>query len=180
METRQNNKYFFLHADTFDKDLTQLFDGHYNKKKKEWRFDLDKKEKVLSFFNDSSSENENENEYKSESLISVRFDPKEIEYKKNSSESELSDVSNDEVKSDGDSENNISIESLNLTPAVRKALISKQHHRDRLHRSNSFNASDSSDEEHESIDRHYRRHRSNIKKINTETKKLKSQLRKIN
>jgi hypothetical protein len=54
-----------------------------------------------------------------------------------------------------------------------------RHKHDRLHRANSFNASDSSEEDCESIDGKYRRKRPSRKKILKEISKLKADLKKL-
>ena len=55
----------------------------------------------------------------------------------------------------------------------------KRRQRDRLHRANSFNASDTSDEEHESIDGRYRRPRLSRQKIAVGIGKLKKEVEKM-
>lgn len=57
--------------------------------------------------------------------------------------------------------------------------VSKRRRRDRLHRANSFNASDDSDEEHASIDGRYRRPRPSRQKITADVGKLKKEVEKM-
>jgi len=56
----------------------------------------------------------------------------------------------------------------------------KRRLRDRLHRANSFNASDSSDEDNESIDGDYRRQRPSERKIKADVNKLNKEISKMN
>ena len=66
-----------------------------------------------------------------------------------------------------------------ISDAVKELLAMKRKQRDRLHRANSFNASDTSDEEHESIDGRYRRHRPSRQKIAADVGKLKKEVEKM-
>lgn len=68
---------------------------------------------------------------------------------------------------------------LQISDATRELLTMKRLQRDRLHRANSFNASDSSDEEHESIDGNYRRSRPSKQKIAIDVNKLKKEVEKM-
>lgn len=68
---------------------------------------------------------------------------------------------------------------LQISDDARVLLTMKRLQRDRLHRANSFNASDSSDEEHESIDGDYRRSRISKHKITMDVNKLKKDLEKM-
>ena len=76
------------------------------------------------------------------------------------------------AKSDSEGENEISDE-------AKEVLAMKRRQRDRLHRANSFNASDASDEEHESIDGRYRRTRPSRQKIAADVGKLKKEFEKM-
>ena len=69
-------------------------------------------------------------------------------------------------------------EDLQISDTVKEVLAMKRR-RDRLHRANSFNASDASDEEHESIDGRYRRQRPSRQKITTDVGKLKKEVEKM-
>ncbi len=66
-----------------------------------------------------------------------------------------------------------------ISDAVKELLARKRKQRDRLHRANSFNASDTSDEEHESIDGRYRRQRPSRQKIAADVGKLKKEVEKM-
>lgn len=68
---------------------------------------------------------------------------------------------------------------LQISDAVKKVLAVKRRQRDRLHRANSFNASDASDEEHESIDGRYRRPRPSRQKIAADVGKLRKEVEKM-
>jgi len=70
-------------------------------------------------------------------------------------------------------------EDLQISDAVKEVLAMKRRQRDRLHRANSFNASDASDEEHESIDGRYRRPRPSRQKIAADVGKLKKEVEKM-
>lgn len=71
------------------------------------------------------------------------------------------------------------LDGLQMSDAVKEVLAVKRRQRDRLHRANSFNASDSSDEEHESIDGRYRRPRPSRQKIAADVDKLKKEVQKM-
>jgi len=66
-----------------------------------------------------------------------------------------------------------------ISDDVKELLAMKRKQRDRLHRANSFNASDTSDEEHESIDGRYRRQRPSRQKIAADVGKLKKEVEKM-
>lgn len=70
-------------------------------------------------------------------------------------------------------------EGLQVSAAVKEVLAIKRRQRDRLHRANSFNASDASDEEHTSIDGRYRRPRPSRQKITADVGKLKKEVEKM-
>jgi hypothetical protein len=78
-----------------------------------------------------------------------------------------------------DSDDTEDEDNIQMSDAVKEVLAIKRRQRDRLHRANSFNASDSSDEEHESIDGRYRRSRPNRQKIAADVNKLKKEIEKI-
>lgn len=106
-------EFFYLKSDEDHYDLEDLFQGKYDKNRKEWKFPESVKESLMQFLNCSSSESE----------------------------------SSDEEKSVAGS------------PKPKRA-------RDRLHRANSFNASDDSDEDDlDSLDGEYRRHRPGKRKL---------------
>lgn len=71
------------------------------------------------------------------------------------------------------------LDGLQMSDAVKEVLAVKRRQRDRLHRANSFNASDSSDEEHESIDGRYRRPRPSRQKIAADVGKLRKEVEKM-
>jgi hypothetical protein len=71
------------------------------------------------------------------------------------------------------------IDNLQISTDAKEMLSMKRRQRDRLHRANSFNASDSSDEEYESIDGRYRRPRVSKQTITKEVNKLKKELVKM-
>ena len=119
MSGKKDTKYFYLKADPDHHDLEDIFNGKYDKNRKEWRFDKNQEDEVTRFMYCSSSESEED-----------MFDD------------------------DDDS-------------------VSVKRRRDRLHRANSFNASDESDEEHDSIDGRYRRTRPSRQKIAADVGKLK-------
>lgn len=62
---------------------------------------------------------------------------------------------------------------------MKEVLAMKRRNRNRLHRANSFNASDASDEDYDSIDGSYRRARPSRKKISADVNKLKKEIEKI-
>jgi hypothetical protein len=78
-----------------------------------------------------------------------------------------------------DSDDTEDEDNIQMSDAVKEVLAIKRRQRDRLHRANSFNASDSSDEEHESIDGRYRRSRPNRQKIAADVNKLKKEIEKM-
>jgi hypothetical protein len=80
------------------------------------------------------------------------------------------------TRSDSEDED---IEGLQVSAAVKEMLAIKRRRRDRLHRANSFNASDASDEEHTSIDGRYRRPRPSRQKITADVGKLKKEVEKM-
>ena len=80
------------------------------------------------------------------------------------------------TRSDSESEGEDQ-QDLQISDAVKEVLVMKRR-RDRLHRANSFNASDTSDEEHESIDGRYRRTRPSRNKIAADVNKLKKEIEK--
>jgi hypothetical protein len=71
------------------------------------------------------------------------------------------------------------IDNLQISADAKEMLSMKRRQRDRLHRANSFNASDSSDEEYESIDGRYRRPRVSKQKIAKDVNKLKKEVVKM-
>lgn len=71
------------------------------------------------------------------------------------------------------------IDNLNVSEDAKELLLIKRRQRDRLHRANSFNASDESDEEHESIDSRYRRKRPSKRKISVDVRNLRKEIAKI-
>lgn len=71
------------------------------------------------------------------------------------------------------------LDGLQISDAVKELLAVKRRQRDRLHRANSFNASDASDEDRDSIDGHYRRKRPNRQKIAADVGKLKKEFEKM-
>jgi hypothetical protein len=80
------------------------------------------------------------------------------------------------TRSDSEDED---IEGVQISDAVKEVLAIKRRQRDRLHRANSFNASDASDEEHNSIDGRYRRPRLSHQKITAAIGKLKKEVEKM-
>jgi hypothetical protein len=137
--------YFYVKADPDHHDLEDIFEGKYDKKLKEWRFDKKQEEEVTRFLNCSSSESE-------EGL--------EDKFARSSDEEDLDD--------------------LQISNDVKELLAVKRRlRRDRLHRAHSFNASDSSDEEHESVDGRYRRPRPSRQKIAADVGKLKKEVEKM-
>jgi len=68
---------------------------------------------------------------------------------------------------------------IQLSDDAKELLMVKRRQRDRLHRANSFNASDNSEEDCESIDGRYRRHRRSRQKIASDVLKIKKELEKI-
>ena len=93
------------------------------------------------------------------------------------SSSESSDALNETVaRSDSEDED---LEGSQISDKVKELLAVKRRQRDRLHRANSFNASDDSDEEHESIDGRYRRSRPTRQKITADVGKLKKEVEKM-
>lgn len=68
---------------------------------------------------------------------------------------------------------------LQISEDAKELLTIKRRPRDRLHRANSFNASDSSDEEHESVDGRYRRQRFSRQKITADVSKLKKEIKNM-
>lgn len=71
------------------------------------------------------------------------------------------------------------LDNLQISENVKELISMKRRQRDRLHRANSFNASDDSDEEHDSIDGSYRRARPSNKKISADVRKLKKEIEKM-
>ncbi len=59
---------------------------------------------------------------------------------------------------------------------AKEVLLIKRRQRDRLHRAGSFNASDASDEDHDSTNGDYRRSRPSRQKITADVTKLKKDL----
>ena len=81
------------------------------------------------------------------------------------------------ARSDSESED---LDALQISDAVKEVLdMKRRRKRDRLHRAGSFNASDTSDEEHESIDGHYRRSRPSRQKIAADVGNLKNEVEKM-
>lgn len=80
------------------------------------------------------------------------------------------------ARSDSEDED---LDGLQMSDAVKEVLAVKRRQRDRLHRANSFNASDSSDEEYESIDGRYRRQRPSREKIAADVGKLRKEVEKM-
>ncbi|UUT40396.1 hypothetical protein [carnivorous sponge associated iridovirus] len=80
------------------------------------------------------------------------------------------------ARSDSEDED---LEGSQISDKVKELLAVKRRQRDRLHRANSFNASDDSDEEHESIDGRYRRSRPTRQKITADVGKLKKEVEKM-
>lgn len=68
---------------------------------------------------------------------------------------------------------------IEISEDAKEVLATKRRQRDRLHRANSFNASDASDEEYESIDGRYRRRRPTRQKIRVDVGKLKKEFEKM-
>lgn len=105
----------------------------------------------------------------------------EGKYIKNRKEWRFEKKQEDEVTrflhcSSSESEEEEDLEGLQISDSLKEVLAMK---RDRLHRANSFNASDASDEEHESIDGRYRRSRPSRQKIAAEVGKLKKEVEKM-
>lgn len=80
------------------------------------------------------------------------------------------------VKSDEEEQED---QDFQISDAVKELIAVKRRQRDRLHRANSFNASDESDEDHESIDGRYRRPRPNHQKITADVGKLKKEVKQM-
>lgn len=91
---------------------------------------------------------------------------------------DCSSSESEEFKSDDEILNN---DSMGPEESTDNELIkmSKQHgRRDRLHRANSFNASDDSNDECDSLDENFRRRRQPIEKLSLEKNKLKKEAEK--
>lgn len=82
------------------------------------------------------------------------------------------------VRSDSDNDDE-DMEGFQISERVKALIAVKRRQRDRLHRANSFNASDDSDEGHESIDGRYRRPRPSRQKIAADVGKLKKEVEKM-
>ncbi len=80
------------------------------------------------------------------------------------------------ARSDSEDED---LDGLQMSDAVKELLAVKRRQRDRLRRANSFNASDASDEEYESIDGRYRRQRPSRQKITADVDKLRKEVEKM-
>jgi hypothetical protein len=152
VSTSNVSTYCYIKADKDHHDLQDLFDGKYIKSQEIWRFSKNLEQQVYNFLDCSSTESD---EYKS--------DDEYIIIKKNKSKTHS--------KSDSDSETM-------LNHVQSENVVNKKKRRDRLHRANSFNASDDSNDECDSLDENFRRHRQPIEKLSVESNKLKKEANK--
>jgi hypothetical protein len=142
----EQKEYFFIRMPKHQVDLEDLFGGEFNDETGEWRFAKTQKDAVFDYLYCSSEDEE--------CTLTEFLDthpgkrPKGGTPERVAGTPLLSDrrraVSRKEEAS-----------SPSLSPPSRP----RENKRDRLHRANSFNASDSSDEEDSSLERHYRRSR---------------------
>ncbi|MGL5961638.1 MAG: hypothetical protein ACRCZ0_06775 [Cetobacterium sp.] len=153
--------YCYIKADKDHYDLQDLFGGKYIKSQEIWRFPKSLEQQVYNFLDCSSTESE-ENEENEENDDDINTDttgqfPMIVEY---DSDIKMQSSEEDKVRS-------------NKAGRVKKR-------RDRLHRANSFNASDDSNDECDSLDENFRRHRQPIEKVLVESNKLKKEADKFN
>jgi hypothetical protein len=118
--------FFYLKSDEDHYDLEDLFQGEYDRNRREWKFPESVRDSLMQFLNCSSSESE----------------------------------STDEEK-----------------PSEKSGSPKPKRTRDRLHRANSFNASDDSDEDDlDSLDGEYRRHRPGKRKLTKELSAIRKSI----
>lgn len=142
--------YCYIKADEDHHDLQDLFGGKYLKAQEIWRFDKKLEQTVYNFLDCSSSESESEGDDNNRSSLD----------KFNSSVDESIIGVMDQT------ENEI---------IIKASKSAKTKRRDRLHRANSFNASDESNDECDSLDENFRRHCQSIEKISKESDNLKKE-----
>lgn len=135
---KMSNRYFYIKSPEDHYDLEDLFEGIFIHEKQMWKIDKSKEKDVMNFLYCSDEENE-------ENIDTPNEMHNENDERTTTSQLEI-DSENNESDSASESEDDI-------VPVIK---ISK---RDRLHRANSFNASDSSNEDCESIESDYRRKR---------------------
>lgn len=58
INNNENSQYFYIEADIDHVDLEDIFQGEYDKNKKMWKFDINKKNQVVDFLNCSNELNE--------------------------------------------------------------------------------------------------------------------------
>lgn len=127
--------YCYIKADEDHHDLEDIFGGKYIKAQEIWRFPKNKEQQVYNFLDCSSSESE-----KCES-DSEKWNRITTVYEDESVRAETDEAQNELILAEG----------------------CGRQRRDRLHRANSFNASDESNDECDSLDEHFRRHRALLK-----------------
>ena len=148
--------YCYIKSDEDHYDLQDLFGGKYIKSQEIWRFPKSLEQQVYNFLDCSSTESE-ESE--------TGHDPTTGQFPmvvQSDSDIKVRGSEEDKVRSNGAGE----------------ALRAKKR-RDRLHRANSFNASDDSNDECNSLDKNFRRRRQPIEKVLVESNKLKKEADKI-
>lgn len=150
--------YCYIKADEDHYDLQDLFGGKYIKSQEIWRFPKSLEQQVYNFLDCSSTESE-------ESDDDINTDP--------TGQFPMSVQSDSDIKLQGSEEDKV------MSNSAGQALRAKKR-RDRLHRANSFNASDDSNDECDSLDENFRRRRQPIEKVLVESNKLKKEADKIN
>jgi hypothetical protein len=145
--------YCYIKADEDHYDLQDLFGGKYIKSQEIWRFPKNLEQQVHNFLDCSSTESE-----ESDNDINT-----------NSDHDQMIVQSNPDIRTSEEDKVNP-----NSAEGVGDSLRAKKR-RDRLHRANSFNASDDSNDECDSLDEKYRRRRQPIEKVLVESNKLKKE-----
>lgn len=146
----QLSSYCYIKADKDHQDLEDLFGGKYLESQDIWRFDKKKEQLVYEFLDCSSSESEEENDEDDEN------------YENNYSDLDETLVSE-------------TVKEVLQKKTPKKAPKPAAKKRDRLHRANSFNASDDSNDDCDSLDNNFRRHRISKDKTIQDSCRLKKE-----
>jgi len=125
----EQQEYFFIKMPKHQVDLEDLFGGVYNEDTGEWCFEKSKESAVFDYLNCSSDESQED---------------MNVFLKRNT---QSGDRGSTLISLEGEDSERVGTKSVTYNK------------RDRLHRANSFNASDSSDESDSSLEDNYRRSR---------------------
>ena len=162
--------YCYIKADEDHYDLQDLFGGKYIKAQEIWRFPKNLEQQVYNFLDCSSTESEESDDYiNTKSKTSLQH-----------SNPRLGTCSPYHFELQSDSDDSAWVVGDSKGSTEEDKVIPNKKRRDRLHRANSFNASDDSNDECDSLDENFRRRRQPIEKVLVESNKLKKEADKIN